>query len=102
MSFIKFLFILLVVLYWSVFCIFNTGSISIYLPGLQRVEIPVSLFVFIVFLFGVFITALLALTDQVHQWSLNRKLRKKINEIEKDESRPHASHEAMTIDRGDH
>lgn len=84
MAFIKFIFVLFVVLYWALFCIYNTGTISAYLPGSREINIPISLFVFIVFLLGVFITAFLALTDQIHQWSLVKKLKSRIKKLEKD------------------
>ena len=88
MSLVKFIIFLSVALYWAIFCIYNTGSVSVHLPGLHDVGMPLSLFVFIIILCGACITTLLALTDQIHQWVYIKKLKKEINILEKNQINP--------------
>lgn len=88
MSILKFIIFLMVSFYWAIFCIYNTGMVTVHVPGLKDVRISLSLFVLIIFLCGVFVTALLALIDQFHQWSQIKKLKKKVSDFDKNQAHP--------------
>ncbi|MBD3271841.1 MAG: DUF1049 domain-containing protein [Elusimicrobia bacterium] len=91
MFFVKMILVFFIGLYWAVFCIYNTGTVEVLLPGWKTVTIPVSLFVFIVFLAGVFAASLVALAEYFHQRARIRALKQEMEAMHNNAAAAHES-----------
>lgn len=60
------------------FSLFNTAPLSLSLFGIKTIQLPLSFFLFLVFLIGAIYAGLLTFYDQMQKTALNKKLKRKI------------------------
>ncbi len=60
------------------FGIFNVNLVNINLFGLKVVQLPLSFFVFLVFLIGVLFASIMSLFDQIQKTKMNKKLKREV------------------------